>query len=332
MIKGLFIMDENFIDLVYPSTVKKEIEKLANIYSVPLSSKDIIEDKSILQEAEVIFTGWGGPKLDKEFLEAAPNLKAIFYAAGSIKPIATEAFWDRNIVLTNAVSANAIPVAEYTLSQILFSLKRGWQFALDVKKHRKYPEKPFYHIPGSFGSTVGLISLSTVGRKVNEYLRHFDINVLAYDPFVDKKEAAKLNVELCSLDDIFERADIVSLHAPLLDETTRLIRKKHFELMKPYASFINTSRGAIVKETEMLDVLKQRGDITAILDVTDPEPPSVDSLLYSLPNVVLTPHIAGSEGQECGRMGAYMLDEFKRYLSGEQLIWQVSKKEFDVMA
>lgn len=330
--KGLFIMEAHFFNQVYPEHVKNEIEKLIDIYATPLTTKDIAKDKSILQKAEVIFTGWGGPRIDQAFLDAAPNLKGVFYAAGSIKSIATDAAWEKGIVFTTAVTANAIPVAEYTLSQILFSLKQGWRFAHDIKKNRQYPEARFYPIPGAFESTVGLISLSRVGRKVNEYLQPFDINVLAYDPFIDETEAAELNVELCSIDEIFERSDVVSLHAPWLEETVGMITGAHFKQMKPYASFINTARGVIVKETEMIGVLQQRDDITAILDVTYPEPPLDDSPLYSLSNVILTPHIAGSEGDECGRMGAYMLDELKRYLSGKQLKWQVSKKEFDSMA
>lgn len=332
MVKGLYIMSEKSFNIVYPSDVRKGIEQLADIYAPPLTTKEVKRNPEILQAVEVIFSGWEGPKLDKEFLEAAPNLKALFYAAGSIKQIATDHSWERGILITNAVLANAIPVAEYTLSQILFSLKGGWRFALDVKKNRQFPEKPFHHISGAYGSTVGLISLSTVGRKVVEYLQHFDINVIAYDPFVDREEADRLNVELCSLEDIFKNADIVSLHTPLLEETKGMITGKHFETMKPHASFINTARGAIVKETEMIAVLHQRADLTAVLDVTHPEPPSSHSPLYSLPNVILTPHIAGSEGKECGRMGAFMLDEFKRYLNGESMKYQVSKQAFDRMA
>lgn len=102
--------------------------------------------------------------------------------------------------------------------------------------------------------------------------------------------------------------------------------------MKPYASFINTARGAIVNEDEMIAVLQNREDITAILDVTYPEPPTPTSPLYTLENVVLTPHIAGSENAECGRMGAYMLAEFKNYLHGKPLQWEVTKEKFDFMA
>lgn len=332
MIKGLFILDKKVIDQVYPSSIKKEIEKLVEIVAPPLSREEVYENKEILRDVEVIFSSWGGPKLDADFLEAAPNLKALFYAAGSVKKIVTNASWEKRIKIINANVANAVPVAEYTLSQILFSLKNGWQMVRKVRKTKTYPDWPHANIKGAFGSTIGLISLSTVGRKVNELLEHFDIKVLAYDPFVDEREAKELNVELCSLEEIFLRSDVVSLHSPLLDETKGMITGQHISSMKKNGVFINTARGAIVKESEMVQVLKQRPDLTAILDVTYPEPPKPDSDLFTLPNVVLTPHIAGSEGKETGRMGAYMLEELKRYIKGEKLKWEVTKEAFKHMA
>lgn len=331
MTKGLIIMNKDFVDLVYPQKVREEISEMATIYSEPLSKVEVQANPSILKEADVIFSGWGAPKLDRAFLEAAPNLKALFYAAGTVKPIMTNAVWDKNVTITAAGDANAVPVAEYTLSQILFALKDGWNFVRNIKKDHQYPSKPFYHVKGAFDSTVGIISLSTVGKKVAEKLQHFDVNVLAYDPVVGKSEAEALNVTLCSMEEIFKSADVVSLHAPLIPETKEIIGESHFLSMKTNASFINTARGAIIKENEMLDVLQKREDLTAILDVAYPEPPREGSLMYTLPNVVLTPHIAGSEGEECARLGVYMLEEFKRYQQGNDLKWQITKDQFSTM-
>jgi phosphoglycerate dehydrogenase-like enzyme len=129
------------------------------------------------------------------------------------------------------------------------------------------------------------------------------------------------------LEDIFRRADVVSLHTPWLPETEGMITGQHFTLMKPNAAFINTARGAVVRESEMIAVLEQRPDLLAVLDVTYPEPPVPGSPLYTLPNVVLTPHIAGALGPETRRLGEMMLDELQRYLRGEPLRWQVSPKQ-----
>ena len=165
-----------------------------------------------------------------------------------------------------------------------------------------------------------------IGRQVCERLRAHDVRVLAYDPFATAAQAAALNVELCSLAEVFQRADVVTLHTPWLKETEGLITGAHFAAMKPGATFINTARGAVVRETELIEVLTRRPDLQAVLDVTYPEPPGPESPLYTLPNVVLTPHIAGSMNTECRRMGQYMVDELGRYRAGQPLKWQITKE------
>ena len=332
MLKGLFIMDKNIVNQVYPDDVQNEIRTLVEITALPLSKQEVEEDKTILNDIDFIFSSWGGPTLDEDFLKHAPKLKALFYAAGSVKKIVTEDSWKAGIKIMNANVANAIPVAEYALSQILFSLKDGWQMTRKLRETKVYPEIPYINVVGAYKSTVGLISLSAVGRKTIELLQPFDLEVIAYDPFVSEEEAKELNVKLCSLEEVFQKSDVVSLHSPLLKETTGMITGELIVSMKDYATFINTARGAIVKEDEMVEILKRRTDLTAILDVTCPEPPPKTSMLYTLPNVVLTPHIAGSMGGEMGRMGAYMLEELKRYLDNKPLDWEITEEAFKHMA
>lgn len=327
MLQGLYILDD--FELIYGSTYE-EIGKLVNIYAPPQTRQTIRGNLDLLENADVIFTSWGGPKFDKDLLDAAPNLKAVFYGAGTIKYIVTDEFWDRQIKITSAYAANAEPVVEFTLSQILFSLKRGWYYVVQSKTQEKYIQK--VDVPGAYGSTVGIVSLGMIGRRVCELLKQFDVRVIAYDPFVSQEEADKLNVELCSLEEVFSRSDVVSLHTPWLKETEGLITGQHFSSMKKNATFINTSRGAIVNEAEMIEVLKVRPDLFAVLDVTYPEPPLEGSPLYSLENVILTPHIAGSLSGECQRMGAYMLEELKRFVTGQELKWEITKEKAIIMA
>jgi phosphoglycerate dehydrogenase-like enzyme len=154
--------------------------------------------------------------------------------------------------------------------------------------------------------------------------------VLAYTSSEEK--ASRLGAEKCSLEAIFNRSDVVSLHTPWLKETEGMITGEHLALMKPNATFINTARGAVVREQEMIEVLQQRPDLFAILDVTYPEPPKPGSPLYTLPNVILTPHIAGSLDNECQRMGRYMVDELERYLAGEPLQWAISREKAATLA
>ncbi len=330
MLKGIFVLDSAAYDLIYGPAEREQIAALVDIYAPPQTSVSVADDPAVLVQAEVLFSGWGAPRMDAAFLAAAPNLRAVFYGAGSIKYFVTPEFWERGILVTSAYAANAIPVAEYTLSQIFLCLKHGWQAALAIKRDGAYP--PRMSGPGAYGSTVGIISLGMVGRLVCERLRPIDLRVIAYDPFVDAGDAAALGVELCSLHDVFRRADVVSLHTPWLPETEGMIAGHHFAAMRPGASFINTARGAVVREQEMIDVLRARPDLLAVLDVTYPEPPVQGSPLYSLPNVILTPHIAGAMGLECRRMGEAMVEELRRLLAGQPLRWGISRERAALLA
>ena len=330
MLKGIFILSTEAYDLIYGEPERAAIAELVDIVAPQQTAQSIAENPALLADVDVIFSGWGMAKLTDPFLAVAPKLKAIFYGAGSIRGFATDAAWDRGIVITSAYAANAVPVAEYTLSQILFSLKRGWHYTLTIKRDGAYPPKT--HVPGAYGSTVGLISLGMIGRMVAERLKAFDLDVIAYDPYVSAEDGAALGAEMVSLDEIFTRADIVSLHTPWLPETEGMITGAHIASMKGNATFINTARGAVVREQEMIAALEKRSDLYAILDVTHPEPPEPGSPLYTLPNVILTPHIAGSMFGECRRMGQYAIDECKRYLAGEPLQWAISREQAKIMA
>ena len=330
MIKGLFVLRDSVFETVYGPAERADISKMVDIYAPQQSSESVNENPSILKDADVIFTSWGAPRLDEEFLSYAVNLKIVFHAAGSVKNIVTEVSWDRGIMISSAYGANATAVAEYTFSQILFCLKRGYYHARKYKQDGEKIEK--LPVAGTYGSTAGLISLGMVGRRVCELLKNTDINVIAYDPYVDKAQARSLGVTLCDLEDIFANSDAVSLHTPLLDNTKGMITGAHFESMKDGASFINTARGAVVREKEMIQVLKRRQDIQAVLDVTDPEPPASDSPLYTMENVVLTPHIAGAMGSECLRMGKAVTEECQRYIDHQPLKWSITRAQIDKLA
>lgn len=329
MLKGLLILWPQYVNVIYGEEEQRDIRKLVDIYAPPQTAESVKENPDILHDAEVIFSGWGAPTLDAGFLAHAPNLKVFLYGSGSIRGVATDAFWDRDLIICSAYGANGVPVAEYCLSQILFSLKLGWKSVFAIKREHKYP--PRWYVPGAYGTTVGLISLGMIGRLTARLLKPFDINVLAYSSMAPDA-AAELGVEICSLEDTFWRSEVVSLHTPWLPETENMIRGDHFRVMKPEATFINTARGAVVNEAEMIEVLQERPDLWAILDVTHPEPPELGSPLYTMANVVLTHHIAGSMHAECRRMGRYMIDELERYLAGEPLRWAISREEFERLA
>jgi phosphoglycerate dehydrogenase-like enzyme len=328
--KGIYILDSRHWESIYGPEERSDIAKWVDIEGPMQTRESIAANPGILHDVEIIFSGWGAPLFDHDFLDAAPNLRIVFYGSGGIKNIVTEAFWTRGIMLSGTTSAFGIPVAEYTLSQILFCLKHGWQLALETKRLRTYA--PQRECPGAFFSTVGLVSMGTIGRLVREKLRSFDLKIIAFDPLMSGEEAEELNITLCSLDEVFTEADVISLHAPWLPETEKMIRAEHFAAMKPGASFINTSRGAVVDEGGLIEVFSERKDLFAVLDVTWPEPPLRDSGLYDLTNVIITPHIAGCLGRECRRGGRMVVEELRRYLYGEKLLGQISEDRLGITA
>jgi phosphoglycerate dehydrogenase-like enzyme len=318
------------LEKIYGEEERAAVAGLADVYAPFQTGNSVAKNPGVLAEAEVILSGWGAPAMDGGFLAAAPNLRVVLYGAGSIRRVATPAFWERGLRITSAYAANAVPVSEYALAAILFSLKRGWHFAFSAQREKALPRQG--QVPGAYGSTVGLVSLGMVGRLVRERLRPFDLRVVANDPFVTPEEAHVLGVDLMSLEDLFASSDVVSLHVPLLPETEGMILGSHLASMKRNATLINTSRGAIVREAEMVEVLGERPDLWAVLDVTPPEPPEPDSRLYNRPNVVLTPHIAGSLGNECRRMGRLVVDELRRYVAGEPLKHEITRERAALMA
>jgi phosphoglycerate dehydrogenase-like enzyme len=329
MKKALFILDAEPFQRIYGLEAEAQVARWVELVAPPQTRDTVHDNPGILRDVEIILSGWGAPRMDEAFLASAPRLEAVFYGAGSLRGMVTPAFWARNIVVTSSYAANGIPVAEFCLAQILFALKAGWR---NVHHLRTTCEWEKQTAPGAYGSTVGIVSLGMIGRLVCEHLKRIDVRVVAYDPFVTPETARDLQVTLCPLDEVFRISDVVSLHTPWLKETERMVRQEHVEAMKPGATFINTARGAVVDEPGLIRALQARRDLTAVLDVTHPEPPAPDSPLWSMPNVVLTPHIAGSIGGECRRMGQYAIEECGRYLRGETLRWRITREMSERMA
>ncbi|WP_196259979.1 hydroxyacid dehydrogenase [Pelagibacterium limicola] len=290
----------------------------------PIESLGEPEARRLLAEAEVLVTGWGGPMLTSEALRSAPNLRLIAHAAGTVKFTVDPSAYDLGIRVTHAAEANAVPVAEFTLAAILFANKRVFELR-DL--YRADPSRRSCHALtdeniGNFHRTIGLIGASRIGRKVAAMLAGFDFTVLLYDPFVQPGDPVTEHVELVELDALMARSDVVSLHAPSLPTTRAMIGSSQLKLMRDGAGFINTARGALVDEAALLAEL-QTGRIHAVIDVTDPEIPEPGSPFFTLPNVFLTPHIAGAIGTERARLGLMAVEEVERYTRGEPLLYEI---------
>lgn len=281
--------------------------------------------RDALAETEVLLTGWGCPAISPEILAAAPKLQAIIHAAGSVKGFVDPAVFDRGIQVSSAVVANALPVAEFTVATIILSGKRAFRLSSEYKVSRRKPDPSF--VPGNYGSTVGLLGASRIGRMVAERLKAFDLEVLISDPYLSAAEAADLGAELVDLDTLFSRSDILSVHAPLLHETVGLVDERLLGLLQDGAVIINTSRGRII-DAAALERECRSGRLDAVLDVTDPEPLPPDSPLLDLPNVFLTPHLAGAVGNEVARLGELAVGEVERFAAGTPLQHSITAADF----
>lgn len=319
-LRGLYILDTEIFDLVYGPEQREQIARHVTMIAPPMTGELLMRNPDLLKEVEVIFSGWGGPCFDECFFDLTPSMRAVFHAGGGPASVPANA-QERGVVMTSAHIANSIPVAEYTLATILFSLKHGWHLIHRTKTARTFPDRN--QVPGCYGTTVGLVSMGAIARILRVLLEPFDLQVLASDPFLSPAEADELDMTLASLDDIFEQSHVVSLHTPLKPETKGMITGQHLMSMRPGATFINTARGHLVRQGELIEVAKQRPDLQFVLDVAFPEPPDRESPLYELPNVILTPHIAGSAGGECQRMGQYLVEELDRFMAGERLQWAI---------
>jgi len=291
------------------------------------------EARRLLAAADILVTGWGCPMLTPEMLRAAPNLKLIAHAAGTVKFTVDPIAYASGIRVTHAAEANAVPVAEFTLAAILFANKQVFAlrdlYRADPSRHSSYAlmDKPI----GNFRRTVGLVGASRIGRRVAAMLAPFDFSVLLYDPFVKPGDPVTQHAQLSDLDALMARADLVSIHAPSLPATRGMIGARHLRLMRDGATFVNTARGALVDEAALIAEL-QTGRIQGIIDVTDPEIPPADSPLFNLPNVFLTPHVAGAIGTERLRLGLMAVEEVERFVRGEALLYEIAPELLERLA
>ncbi len=301
--------------------------------AMPLRAFNDARASALLAEAQILVTGWGCPRIDAAVLEAAPRLRLIAHAAGSVKALVGPEAFDRGITVVSAADANALPVAEFTVGAILFANKRVFDLAAAYRRERRglnlYLSAPA--AIGNFGKVIGLIGASRIGRRVAELLRPYDFELLLADPLVSAEDARALGAEKLELDELLARSDVVSVHAPSLPETRHMLDARRLGLMRDGTILINTARGALIDQAALIAELVS-GRLSAVLDVTEPDILPAESPLYDLPNVLLTPHIAGAMGEERQRFGRLVTDEIERFIRGEALRHAIDPATFQYQA
>ncbi len=254
-----------------------------------------------LNDVEALFSTWGMPVFtEEEIASCLPKLKALFYAAGATDEF-VRPFLARKVDVMSAWRSNAVPVAEFCQAQILLALKGYFR---NVREgHAARGRARVGH--GIYGERVALIGDGAVAHCLLNRLSTSRIETILIPsrPFE----------RTVSLEEAFKTAYVVSNHLPDRDDNVACIGRAHFESMREGATFINTGRGRQIDERALVDVFSARPDLTALLDVTYPEPPVKDSPLWTLPNIIISSHIAGSLGDEVRRMAASAVDAFIAY-------------------
>lgn len=288
--------------------------------------------EALLAEVEVIIGHWGCPALDAAILDRAPHVGLFAYAAGTVKETVTPDVFDR-VRVTSGARANAEPVAEFTLGAILLANKAVFWRRLGDGSGPPAPPRAVPPVAvGNWAKTIGIVGASLVGRRVIELLRPFPaLRVAIYDPFLSEEQAEALGVAKLELDELCATADVLSIHAPDLPSTRGMIGAAQLAALRNGATVINTARGRLLDHDALVAELTA-GRLTAILDVTDPEPLPDDHPLRSLSNAYLTPHLAGSEGTELARMALDVADEVRRWVAGEPALNEVHASQLDRLA
>lgn len=317
------------LEQVYGPTRFQKIRQMTDLYPAIVTSQNIQTCLPELQDLEVIFATWGMIPLTDEQLDQLPSLQAVFYAAGTIRPFGMPLL-RRGIIVTSSAPANAVPVAEFTLAQILLANKGYYRNLREYRDTCDY-SRSFVGI-GNHGATVSLLGAGQIGRKLIELLQPFSLKVAVFDPYLSIEEAACLGVEKVNLSTAFARGDVVSNHLADIPATVGMIDGNLLSSMHENATFINTGRGRTVCPESLIACLRARADLIALLDVTDPEPLTAESPLWNLPNAFITSHIAGSKNREIERMADFAIADFERWSRGEPLRYAVTLDGLERMA
>lgn len=321
------------IDRVYNKHTQDQLKQQLNFIK-PFTSIDHLEKRQTeFSKTEIIFSTWTHPVLTVQQIQTfLPNLKYIFYAAGSVKYFA-KPYMNCGVRIFSAADENGVAVAEFCAAQILLSNK-GYYQSMQIYSNGD-PDKAHKYIsafPGNYGENIGIIGAGKIGRSLIGMLKNQKLKILVFDPYLPEEIAKTLDIELCSLDEIFEKCAVISNHLADNEQTKGILNYRHFSKMKPYATFINTGRGAQVIEDDLVRALREVTTRTAILDVTWPEPCNDGHPFYSMPNVFLTPHIAGCMGNEVAKLGESMADEWDSIKAGKPSPAEVTENMLETMA
>jgi phosphoglycerate dehydrogenase-like enzyme len=302
------------IHKVYAPQQRKQLAEISDLYPEIITSDNFDEHLGNLQDLDVIFSTWGMPLLSSEQVRQLPRLKVLFYAAGATKPFRGP-FEENGVIVCSASSANAVPVAEFALAQVLLAGAGYFQNAPVCADVWTEQRARCFEKFGNYRQQVLILGNGKISVLLQKWINLHNLEVVVIPSRAERRTV--------SLAEGFASAAVVLNLFPDREDNIGVLNAALFELMPPNAVFMNLGRGRQVEEADLIRVMKARPDLTALLDVQCEEPPADGSELYTLPNIRLSAHIAGSKGRELARMADYMIEEFLRFEKGGPLRYQV---------
>lgn len=326
----VLLMNESLRNTIFD---EKTMDKLRAFGNVTVNDEDTNPDseraKELIRDAHIVITSWGCPQIDEEILATAPNVELVAHAAGSVKGIVSDGLWERGIRVTGSAKAIGIGVAETALGFTISALKNMWQLSKNTSQGEWSLGKE--NVREVYGVNIGVVGAGRAGRHYIELMKNFDVDILLYDPVLTEEEARALGVKKVELEELLRESDVISIHAPSIPATDKMFNSDTLAMMKDDAVLINTARGSIIDEDALVEELK-KGRLFACLDVTEPEPPAEDHPFRTLPNVVLTPHIAGAVNNGLFRIGSYVLEEIRLFEDDKKMDGEVLEEELGELA
>ncbi len=268
--------------------------------------------KKLLADADALVVR-NRTQVNEELFAAAPKLKVVGRAGVGLDNIDLEAADRHGVVVSAALGINAVAVGELTLGLALALLRKVTELDSSTRSG-EWNRKAGVEITGK---TWGMLGFGATARALAKLLKGFDVTILAYDPFakINPEFAKDTNTTLVSLDDVISRSDVISLHMPATSETTKVINSERLSKMRSHAVIVNVGRGELIDEAALEEALSSQAIAAAALDVRESEPPK-DSRFRDLPNVILTPHIAGITKESQAKINQVLVSEVKSALTG----------------
>lgn len=326
--KILVTLPQGYVfDTFFP---KEQVERLESLGEVEWNRTDRQYTRDELKErlvgTDICVTGWGCPKIEEEMVADAEQLKLIAHDAGTVGPYVALEVFDKGIHVCTGNRMFAESVAESVIAYALASLRKIPQFNSDLHGDVLWREANF-HNSGLLEKTVGLISFGMIAQELVKLLRPFHCKILVDSDFVTQEQLNEYGMDIhkATMKEIFQICDVVSVHATLIPENYHIIGRDLLRSMKEGALLVNTSRGAILDEAALAEVLAE-GRISAALDVFETEPLPLDSPLRRLPNALLIPHMGGPTIDRRRAVTRYVIDDIERFIKGEPMLGEVDKK------